>query len=67
MNERVVNKENGKTIMKIDKEFFRPAEVDLLIGNPGKAKRQLKWKPKTNLKQLVKLMVDYDENQIKNA
>jgi GDPmannose 4,6-dehydratase len=67
MNERVVNKENGKTIMKIDKEFFRPAEVDLLIGNPGKAKRQLKWKPKTSLKQLVKLMVDYDENQIKNA
>ncbi len=67
MNERVVNKQNGKTIIKIDKEFFRPAEVDLLIGNPGKAKRQLKWKPKTSLKQLVKLMVDYDENQIKNA
>ena len=67
MNERVVNKENGKTIIRIDKEFFRPAEVDLLIGNPGKAKRQLKWKPKTSLKQLVKLMVDYDENQIKNA
>tara|TARA_E500000178_G_scaffold242764_1_gene239263 strand:+ start:629 stop:1678 length:1050 start_codon:yes stop_codon:yes gene_type:complete len=67
MNERVVDKENGKTILKIDKEFFRPAEVDLLIGNPGKAKRQLKWKPKTSLKQLVKLMVDYDKKQIKNA
>ena len=67
MKEKVVNKENGKTIMKIDKEFFRPAEVDLLIGNPGKAKRQLKWKPKTSLKQLVKLMVEYDEKQIKNA
>ena len=66
MNERVVNKKNGKTIIKIDKQFFRPAEVDLLIGNPEKAKRQLKWKPKTTLKQLVKLMIDYDENQIKN-
>ena len=57
---------NGKTIIKIDKEFFRPAEVDfLLIGNPGKAKRKLKWKPNTSLKKLVELMVDYDVSQIK--
>ena len=53
MNERAINKKNGKTIIKIDKEFFRPAEVDLLIGNPGKAKRKLKWKPNTSLKKLV--------------
>ena len=66
MNEKVINKANNKTIIKIDKEFFRPAEVDLLIGNSSKAKRQLKWKPKTNLKKLVKLMVDYDINQIQN-
>ena len=64
MNEKVINKANNKTIIKIDKEFFRPAEVDLLIGNSSKAKRQIKWKPKTNLKKLVKLMVDYDVNQI---
>ena len=50
MKERVINSKNGKTIIKIDKEFFRPAEVDLLIGNPGKAKRKLKWKPNTNKK-----------------
>ena len=67
MNERVINKKNGKTIIKIDKEFFRPAEVDLLIGNPGKAKRKLKWKPNTSLKKLVELMVDYDVSQIKNT
>ena len=66
MNEKVINKANNKTIIKIDKEFFRPAEVDLLIGNSRKAKRQIKWKPKTNLKNLVKLMVDYDINQIQN-
>ena len=66
INEKVINKANNKTIIKIDKEFFRPAEVDLLIGNSNKAKRQLKWKPKTNLKKLVKLMVDYDINQIQN-
>ena len=67
MNERVINKKNGKTIIKIDKEFFRPAEVDLLIGNPGKAKRKLKWKPNTSLKKLVQLMVDYDVSQIKKT
>ena len=66
MNEKVINRANNKTIIKIDKEFFRPAEVDLLIGNSSKAKRQIKWKPKTNLKNLVKLMVDYDINQIQN-
>ena len=65
--ERVINSKNGKTIIKIDKEFFRPAEVDLLIGNPGKAKRKLKWKPNTSLKKLVELMVDYDVSQIKNT
>ena len=67
MNERAINKKNGKTIIKIDKEFFRPAEVDLLIGNPSKAKRKLKWKPNTSLKKLVELMVDYDVSQIKNT
>tara|TARA_B100000073_G_scaffold345744_1_gene355503 strand:- start:8 stop:1030 length:1023 start_codon:yes stop_codon:yes gene_type:complete len=66
MNERVINKANNKIIIKIDKQFFRPAEVDLLIGDSRKAKRKLKWKPKTNLKKLVKLMVDYDIGKIQN-
>tara|TARA_B100001248_G_scaffold226284_1_gene184204 strand:- start:2810 stop:3832 length:1023 start_codon:yes stop_codon:yes gene_type:complete len=67
MNERVINKDTGKTIIKIDKEFFRPAEVDLLIGKPNKAKRKLNWKPKTKIKDLVKLMVDYDISQFQNS
>ena len=67
MNERVINKDTGKTIIKIDKEFFRPAEVDLLIGKSYKAKRKLNWKPKTKIKDLVKLMVDYDISLFQNS
>lgn len=44
----------------IDPKYFRPTEVDLLIGDPSKAKRQLGWEPKTTFKQLVRLMVDHD-------
>jgi len=51
---------NWKKYVKIDPRYFRPAEVDLLIGDPSKAKRKLKWKPKTTFKQLVRLMVDAD-------
>tara|TARA_B100000686_G_C16792448_1_gene979742 strand:+ start:2377 stop:3402 length:1026 start_codon:yes stop_codon:yes gene_type:complete len=60
MDEKVLNNENGKVIIRINKNFFRPAEVDLLIGNSNKAKKILKWKLTTNLKKLVKLMVDHD-------
>jgi GDPmannose 4,6-dehydratase len=43
-----------------DKKYERPAEVDLLIGNPEKAKKQLGWEPKTTFKELVALMVQED-------
>ena len=43
-----------------DKKYERPAEVDLLIGDPAKAKKQLGWEPKTTFKELVGLMVDED-------
>ena len=43
-----------------DKKYERPAEVDLLIGNPQKAKKQLGWEPKTTFKSLVSLMVEED-------
>ena len=55
--------ESKRTLIIVDKKFFRPAEVDLLIGNNSKAKRILKWKPKTSLKKLVKIMIDYDISQ----
>jgi GDPmannose 4,6-dehydratase len=44
----------------IDQEFFRPAEVDVLLGNPAKAIKQLGWKPETSLDQLIAMMVDAD-------
>ena len=44
----------------IDPKFFRPAEVDVLLGNPAKAMRKLGWKPKTSLEELITMMVDAD-------
>jgi GDPmannose 4,6-dehydratase len=46
--------------VKTDPRFLRPAEVDHLIGDPGKAKRVLGWEPKVDFKQLVEMMVDAD-------
>jgi GDPmannose 4,6-dehydratase len=46
--------------VEIDPRYFRPAEVDLLLGDAGKARRELGWEPKVNFDQLVKLMVDHD-------
>ncbi|MDE9582606.1 GDP-mannose 4,6-dehydratase [Citrobacter braakii] len=50
----------GKTLVRVNPKFFRPAEVDLLIGNPARAKEILGWEPKTSLEQLCQLMVDAD-------
>lgn len=51
---------NWKKYVEIDKRYFRPTEVDVLIGDSSKARKILKWKPKVNFKQLVKMMVDAD-------
>ena len=50
----------GKKYVEIDPRYYRPAEVELLIGDYGKAKRQLGWEPKTKFSELAKLMVDAD-------
>jgi GDPmannose 4,6-dehydratase len=46
--------------VKYDQRYERPAEVELLIGNPAKAKKQLGWEPKVRFKELVELMIDHD-------
>ena len=56
VNERAINLQNNRTIIKINPKFFRPAEVNYLRGNPSKAKKILKWKPKVNFKELVEIM-----------
>lgn len=59
-NESAVDVATGKTVMCVNPKFYRPAEVDLLIGNPAKAKAKLGWEPKTTLEQLCQMMVEAD-------
>jgi len=58
--ERGIDSATGKTIVAINPKFYRPAEVELLIGNPEKAKRELGWEPKTTLEELCRMMVEAD-------
>ena len=51
---------SGKTVVRIDPVYFRPTEVDLLIGDASKARDKLGWKPKTSFAQLVKEMMASD-------
>ena len=55
-----VDSKSGKTVVRIDPTYFRPTEVDLLIGDASKAREKLGWKPKTPFAQLVKEMVTGD-------
>tara|TARA_E500000178_G_C16876533_1_gene686911 strand:- start:26 stop:1069 length:1044 start_codon:yes stop_codon:yes gene_type:complete len=57
---------NGRCIVQCDKEYFRPLEVDTLLGDPTKARKELKWKPKININMLVKEMVDSEISKLKN-
>lgn len=59
-NEKGVDQISGKTIIEIDQKYFRPAEVDLLLGDYRKAKRKLNWQPQTTFKKLVNIMVEAD-------
>lgn len=59
-SEQGVASASGRVLIRIDPRYFRPAEVDLLLGDPSKARRELGWQPKTSFQQLVNLMVDAD-------
>ena len=60
VNEKGIDKKSGKVLVKVDPKFFRPAEVELLIGDYSKAKQELGWEPKTTLEELCKIMVKAD-------
>lgn len=60
INEIAIDIITGKTVMKINPKFYRPAEVELLIGDATYAKNKLGWVPKTNLEELCKMMVEAD-------
>lgn len=51
---------DGRVLVQVDPKYFRPAEVDLLLGDASKAQRQLGWKPRVNFQQLAKMMVEHD-------
>ena len=60
VNEIGKDSKTGKELVKINPKYFRPSEVELLLGDPNKAKKILNWEPKTDIKTLVKIMMDYD-------
>ena len=66
LNEKLINIKNQKIIIKINPKFFRPSEVNMLRGNPSKAKKKLKWIPKTNLDDLIKIMMKDELKFYKN-
>jgi GDPmannose 4,6-dehydratase len=59
-NETATDVATGKTVLRINPEFFRPAEVDLLLGDPSRAENELGWQRKVDFPGLVKLMVEHD-------
>jgi GDPmannose 4,6-dehydratase len=71
VNEKGIDKKSGKILVSISPEFFRPAEVNLLIGDASKAKKVLGWEAKTKFTELTKLMTDYDlkrvEKEVKDS
>jgi len=60
-----IDPRTGKIIVAVDPRYYRPTEVDLLIGNPAKAEAKLGWKPKTLFSDLVKVMAEADLKEIK--
>jgi len=60
VHEKGIDAKTGKVILEIDPKYFRPTEVDLLLGDPTKAKQKLGWEPKVTFEGLVNMMVDAD-------
>lgn len=66
-NERGIDSKTGKTLVQVNPRFYRPAEVDLLIGNPEKATKVLGWKSQTTLEELCRLMVEADLQRVQSG
>jgi GDPmannose 4,6-dehydratase len=65
-NEKGICKETGKVLIEVDPNYYRPAEVETLLGDPSKAKNQLGWNPtRTSFEELVKIMVQHDLDYVK--
>ena len=66
-NETAIDIATGKVVMRVNPKFYRPTEVELLIGDPAKAKARLGWEPKTTLEELCQMMVDADVRRINDG
>jgi GDPmannose 4,6-dehydratase len=65
-DERGIDRRSGKTLVQVNPAFYRPAEVDVLIGNPKKAEKVLGWKRKIGFAELVALMVEADDRRVRD-
>lgn len=61
-----IDKNSGKTLVKVDKKYFRPTEVEFLLGDPTKAQTKLGWKARITFKDLVKEMMDSELHAVRN-
>lgn len=66
INEIAKSVDSGKILVKVNPKFFRPAEVEVLLGDYSKAKEKLSWEPTTQFEDLVKIMMKYDLSNLKN-
>jgi GDPmannose 4,6-dehydratase len=64
IEEKGIDKKTGKTLIEVSPEFFRPAEVDILLGDYSKAKERLNWQPRTKFQDLVSIMADADIKRV---
>ena len=60
VDEKGIDSNTGKVLVEIDEKYFRPVEVELLLGDPSKAEKELGWKRQVSFKELVSGMVRYD-------
>jgi len=65
LNEKGTDKKTGKVIVEVDPRYFRPAEVESLLGDSTKAREKLGWRPKTSFEELIKEMVQSDLEEAK--
>ncbi|MDY6068350.1 MAG: GDP-mannose 4,6-dehydratase, partial [Opitutales bacterium] len=59
-NEKGICRQTGKVVVEVSPKYYRPTEVDFLLGDPAKAKKELGWAPQTTFKKLVEIMTDSD-------
>jgi GDPmannose 4,6-dehydratase len=64
LDEKGVDTKTGKVLVRVDKRFFRPAEVHQLVGNPAKAKEKMGWEPEVSFEGLIEMMVKSDLKQV---